>query len=86
MEGLQVKPRGRDWIDAPTLDGALICNIGDCLMRWTGDLYVSTPHRVVQPRAHRYSVAFFLDPNPDAPVETLPGWRRNILRRRAAST
>ena len=73
VEGLQLKPRGRDWIDAPTLDGALICNIGDCLMRWTGDLYVSTPHRVVRPAAHRYSVAFFLDPNPDAPVQTLPG-------------
>lgn len=73
VEGLQVQPRGRDWLDAPTIEGALICNIGDCLMRWTGDLYVSTPHRVVRPRDHRYSVAFFLDPNPDAPVETLPG-------------
>ena len=29
--------------------GALICNIGDCLMRWTNDVYVSTPHRVVNP-------------------------------------
>ena len=71
--GLQVRRRDGGWIDAPTIDGALICNIGDCLMRWTGDIYVSTPHRVVQPVAHRYSVAFFLDPNPDAPVETLPG-------------
>lgn len=73
VDGLQVRPRGKDWFDAPTVDGALICNIGDCLMRWTGDTYVSTPHRVIQPAAHRYSVAFFLDPNPDAPVETLPG-------------
>ena len=75
VEGLQVKPRGRDWIDAPTLDGALICNIGDCLMRWTGDLYVSpTPHRVVSRPSNRYSVAFFLDPNPDALRSgTLPG-------------
>lgn len=71
--GLQVRRRGGGWIDAPTIDGALICNIGDCLMRWTGDLYVSTPHRVVTPTTDRYSIAFFLDPNPDAPVETLPG-------------
>ena len=73
VDGLQVRRRGGGWIDAPTIDGALICNIGDCLMRWTGDLYVSTPHRVIQPVAHRYSLAFFLDPNPDARVETLPG-------------
>ena len=73
VDGLQVRPRNGEWIDAPSIDGALICNIGDCLMRWTGDIYVSTPHRVIQPIADRYSIAFFLDPNPDAPVETLPG-------------
>jgi isopenicillin N synthase-like dioxygenase len=73
VAGLQVRRRGGGWIDAPTIPGALICNIGDCLMRWTGDTYVSTPHRVVTPMADRYSLAFFLDPNPDAIVETLPG-------------
>jgi isopenicillin N synthase-like dioxygenase len=73
VAGLQLRPRGGDWIDAPSLPGALICNIGDCLMRWTGDIYVSTPHRVVRPAAERYSIAFFLDPNPEARVETLPG-------------
>ena len=73
VAGLQVRPRGGDWIDAPTIPGALICNIGDCLMRWTGDVYVSTPHRVVRPASDRYSIAFFLDPNPEARVETLPG-------------
>jgi hypothetical protein len=46
---------------------AFVCNIGDCLMRWSNDVYVSTPHKVVSPPgADRYSVAFFLDPNPDA--------------------
>ena len=30
--------------------------------------YVSTPHRVAVPERERYSIAFFLDPNPDAPV------------------
>ncbi|MDB5445792.1 MAG: isopenicillin synthase family oxygenase, partial [Phenylobacterium sp.] len=73
VAGLQVRHRDGRWIDAPTVDGALICNIGDCLMRWTADIYVSTPHRVMLPTTDRYSIAFFLDPNPDAPVETLPG-------------
>ena len=73
VAGLQVQGRDGLWIDAPTIPDALICNIGDCLMRWTGDIYVSTPHRVVRPASDRYSIAFFLDPNPHAIVETLPG-------------
>jgi isopenicillin N synthase-like dioxygenase len=73
VAGLQVRRRGGGWIDAPTIPGALICNIGDCLMRWTGDTYVSTPHRVLTPASERYSIAFFLDPNPDAEVAPLPG-------------
>ena len=60
------------WVDAPALPGAFICNIGDCLMRWTNDVYVSTPHRVLQARAERYSIAMFLDPNPDAVVRAIP--------------
>jgi isopenicillin N synthase-like dioxygenase len=63
-----------DWLDAPNTPefrNALICNIGDCLMRWTNGVYVSTPHRVARPVAERYSIAFFLDGNPDAVVEPL---------------
>ena len=49
------------------MPGAFVCNIGDCLMRWTNDVYVSTPHRVVNPRrASAIPIAFFLDPNPEA--------------------
>jgi isopenicillin N synthase-like dioxygenase len=68
-----VRPRGRDWIDAPEVPGACIVNIGDCLMRWTNDVYVSTPHRVLPPPRPRRSVAFFLDPNPEAVIAALPG-------------
>jgi isopenicillin N synthase-like dioxygenase len=71
--GLQVRPRGGDWTDVPFVPGAYVVNIGDCLMRWTNDLYVSTPHRVRPPRHRRRSVAFFLDPNPDAVIAALPG-------------
>lgn len=71
--GLEVRTRSGEWISPPTIAGALICNIGDCLMRWTNDIYVSTPHRVVNPiDRERYSIAFFLDPNPDAVVACLP--------------
>jgi isopenicillin N synthase-like dioxygenase len=72
--GLEVRRRDGRWIEAPPLPGAFICNIGDCLMRWSNDIYVSTPHRVTSPPSReRYSVAFFLDPNPDTMIECLPG-------------
>lgn len=71
--GLQVKPRGKDWLDVPHIDNGFVMNIGDCLMRWTNDIYVSTPHRVKVPKRERYSVAFFFDPNPDTIVAALPG-------------
>ncbi len=71
--GLEVKSRDGRWIEAPILPGTFVVNIGDCLMRWTNDVYVSTPHRVVHtaPR-ERISIAFFLDANPDAMVAALP--------------
>ena len=72
--------RRRDgrWIDAPPLEGAYVVNIGDCLMRWTNDIYVSTPHRVVNGSyRERYSIAFFFDPNPDALVAAIPSCVRD---------
>jgi isopenicillin N synthase-like dioxygenase len=72
--GLEVRRRDGAWIKAPPIPGAFVCNIGDCLMRWSNDTYVSTPHRVTNPPGRdRYSVAFFFDPNPDALIECLPG-------------
>ncbi|GGE24707.1 oxidoreductase [Primorskyibacter flagellatus] len=71
--GLQVRPRGGDWTDVPHVPGAFVVNIGDCLMRWSNDTYVSTPHRVLPPRRKRRSIAFFLDPNPESVIAALPG-------------
>ena len=71
--GLQVRPRGGEWTDVPHVPGAFVVNIADCLMRWTNDIYVSTRHRVMPPKRVRRSLAFFLDPDPDAVIEALPG-------------
>jgi isopenicillin N synthase-like dioxygenase len=72
--GLEVKRRDGTWVQAPPMPGTFVCNIGDCLMRWSNDIYVSTPHRVMNPPGRdRYSVAFFLDPNPEALIDCLPG-------------
>jgi len=72
VAGLEVKRRGGGWEDVPHVPGAMICNIGDCLMRWTNGAYASTPHRVRAPLAERFSAAFFLDPNPETVVAALP--------------
>ncbi|RRT55380.1 hypothetical protein B296_00048495, partial [Ensete ventricosum] len=50
---------------------AFIVNVGDLLERWTNCLFRSTLHRVLAIGKDRYSVAFFLDPNPDCLVECL---------------
>jgi isopenicillin N synthase-like dioxygenase len=71
--GLEVRTRDGRWLAVPHEPGSFIVNIGDCLMRWTNDVYVSTPHRVTHSKPReRLSIAFFLDPNPDALVECLP--------------
>jgi isopenicillin N synthase-like dioxygenase len=71
--GLEIRDRAGRWLAAPSIPGAFVVNIGDCLMRWTNDVYVSTPHRVVSRGAgERFSIAFFLDPNPYASVEAIP--------------
>jgi isopenicillin N synthase-like dioxygenase len=72
VAGLQVRRRDGLWLDAPFVEDAFICNIGDCMMRWTNNVYVSTPHRVTRPAQERYSIVFFMEANPDAIVEAVP--------------
>ena len=71
---LQVKLRGGDWTDVRPPADAFVCNIGDALMRWTNDRWVSTLHRVVNPpieaaRTDRISLVFFHLPNYDAVLD-----------------
>jgi isopenicillin N synthase-like dioxygenase len=75
--GLQVLARNGQWIDVETDPETFVINIGDLLMRWTNDRWVSNPHRVVNPpasvaaRAKRLSIAFFQQPNYDALIECI---------------
>jgi len=71
--GLQVKNRSGDWIDAPPIEGTFVINIGDMLERWSNDLFVSTPHRVLNASGReRYSIPVFYDPDFRTAVECLP--------------
>jgi isopenicillin N synthase-like dioxygenase len=74
--GLQVKTREGAWIDVETDPDNFVCNIGDLLMRWTNDRWVSNVHRVVTPPAEtmsgsRLSIAFFHHPNYDAEIQCI---------------
>jgi isopenicillin N synthase-like dioxygenase len=75
--GLQVKTRGGTWVDVETEPDTFVVNIGDLLMRWTNDRWVSNVHRVTNPpdsvaaRSKRLSIAFFHHPNYDAVVECI---------------
>ncbi|EKG19005.1 Isopenicillin N synthase [Macrophomina phaseolina MS6] len=71
--GLEIlSPEGK-WVPVGKVEGGLIVNVGDFLMRWTNDQYKSTVHRVVnRTKEARYSVPFFFSINYDQVVETLP--------------
>lgn len=72
--GLQVQTRAGQWIAVETDPDTFVVNIGDLLMRWTNDRWVSNTHRVVNPpgsgpQEARISIAFFHHPNYDALIE-----------------
>ncbi|KDQ59308.1 hypothetical protein JAAARDRAFT_206225 [Jaapia argillacea MUCL 33604] len=64
------------------IPGTVLVNVGDMLQRWTNDQLRSTMHRVRAPppsdgegevtRA-RYSIPFFIGPDPGTIVQCLPG-------------
>jgi len=76
-EGLQLLQRNGEWLPITTQGDTIVVNIGDMLQRLTNHVYPSTTHRVINPpgekaRQPRYSVPFFLHPNPDVVLDPLP--------------
>ncbi|KIV87745.1 hypothetical protein PV11_03269 [Exophiala sideris] len=73
--GLQVfdKPT-MSWIDVKPTPGAYVVNLGNVMMRYSNDTYVSNLHRVINKTGReRYSIPFFFSGNPDFVVDCLPG-------------
>ncbi len=75
--GLEVLSKSGEWVEAPRGNDLIVCNVGDMLQRLTNRALASTTHRVVNPPSpwcgvSRYSLPFFLHPNSDFLIETLP--------------
>ncbi|XOV82349.1 MAG: isopenicillin N synthase family dioxygenase [bacterium] len=76
--GLEVLARDGQWVPINMQAGTIVVNIGDMMQRLTNHVLPSTTHRVVNsPEAYsgcsRYSIPFFLHPNPEFEIATLPG-------------
>jgi isopenicillin N synthase-like dioxygenase len=87
--GLQVRDRAGAWVDVVTRPDSFVVNIGDLMMQWTNDRWISTVHRVVNPPpdalgSRRQSIVFFHNANHDALVECIPTCRGSGTPRHAA--
>jgi len=73
--GLEVQRRGsldNPWEDVPHVEGAFVVNTGYVLEKLTNGRLPATRHRVQNKNAmDRYSLALFLDPNPESIVKPL---------------
>ncbi len=76
--GLEILTREGHWLPVEAQPGTLVVNVGDMMQRLTNRAYPSTTHRVVNPLGaaagqSRYSMPFFLAPNMEYRIATLPG-------------
>lgn len=71
--GLELMMRNGEWVSAPYVPGTLVINIGDLFQRWTNDIYVSNPHRVINRTGkERYSIPMFFNLDYNSLVTCLP--------------
>jgi len=77
--GLEVRSRAGEWVAVAPVADSFVINLGDLMMHWTNDRWISTLHRVTNPPrdaalgSRRQSIVFFYQPNYDALIECLPG-------------
>ena len=73
--GLELLTREGEWLAVDAAPDTIIVDSGDMLARITNDVIPATTHRVVNPKGPnvaRYSMPFFMHPNPDAVLSCLP--------------
>ncbi len=73
--GLELLDRDGKWLPVNNNEKQLVVDSGDMLSRITNDLIPATTHRVVNPdnfNSNRYSMPFFVHPNPDTVLSCIP--------------
>jgi isopenicillin N synthase-like dioxygenase len=74
--GLELLDRDGSWLAVENKEGQLVVDSGDMLSRISNEVIPSTTHRVVNPQGakntSRYSMPFFVHPNPDTVLECIP--------------
>ncbi len=76
--GLELLTREGEWLAIDAEPDSIIVDSGDMLARITNEVIPSTTHRVVNPKGpnlSRYSMPFFMHPNPDAILTCIPSCR-----------
>uniref|UniRef100_A0A7S2Q6J3 Fe2OG dioxygenase domain-containing protein n=1 Tax=Zooxanthella nutricula TaxID=1333877 RepID=A0A7S2Q6J3_9DINO len=68
--GIDADEACRDWADVPHVEGALVCNVGALLCRWTRGKWRASVHRVLTGDASRQRISLVTSavaPRADAP-------------------
>lgn len=76
--GLELLDRDGKWLPVQMNEKQLVVDSGDMLSRLTNDVLPATTHRVVNPddaSGNRYSMPFFVHPNPDTVLSCIPSCR-----------
>jgi isopenicillin N synthase-like dioxygenase len=76
--GLELLTREGEWLPVDTAPDNIIVDSGDMIARITNDVIPATTHRVINPsgpNVSRYSMPFFMHPNPDAELAVIPSCR-----------
>lgn len=80
--GLELLTRDGEWLAVDAAPDTIIVDSGDMLARITNEV-ISTTHRVVNPKGpnvSRYSMPFFMHPNPDALLTCIPSCQGDQIK------
>ena len=76
--GLEVRNGAGEWVGATPIPDTLVVNIGNIMQCWSSGLFTSTVHRVINRSGReRYSIPFFVNPDPGAMIRPLMGQGHN---------
>ncbi|MGQ0655571.1 MAG: isopenicillin N synthase family dioxygenase [Betaproteobacteria bacterium] len=71
--GLEVQNDAGEWVVAPPIRDTFVVNFGLMMLHLSNERYLAAQHRVINRYGReRFSIPFFVNPDYDATLETLP--------------